>query len=296
MSKLVRLLVLALVAALAIAAAGCGSGGSKSKGGTVTVLDVGGGIDSLDPGYWYYETDYTEIAQPTQMWLYGWKPNDTSPSPEIATGMPVVTNGGKTITIKIKPGIKYSPPLQNRTVKAADIKYAITRCGFPSVGNGYFGVYYSEIKGAADVLAGKSKDLPGVATPNDTTLVINTDKPVGVLADAQALALPCTVPVPQDYAAKYDKGSTSTYGQHQVFTGPYMVKGAESGTIGNAGYQSGKSLDLVRNPSWNKSLDIHPAYLNEIKETCCGDPAVVFAGSTLSATTSSGGPVYFPLG
>src|SRR5206468_1389417 len=107
MSKLVRLLVLALVAVLAIAAAGCGSGGSKSKGGTVTVLDVGGGIDSLDPGYWYYETDYTEIGQPTQMWLYGWKPNDTTPSPEIATGMPVVTNGGKTITIKIKPGIKY---------------------------------------------------------------------------------------------------------------------------------------------------------------------------------------------
>src|SRR5207302_58797 len=101
--------------------------------------------------------------------------------------MPVVSNGGKTITIHIKSGIKYSPPLQNRTVKAADIKYAMTRCGFPSVGNGYFGAYYSSIKGAAAVAAGKSKEIPGITAPNDTTLVINTDTPVGVLANAQAL-------------------------------------------------------------------------------------------------------------
>src|SRR4051812_3754316 len=110
MRKLGTLLALASVAIVAVVLAGCGSSGAK-KGGTVTILDVGGGIDSLDPGYWYYQTDYTEIGQPTQMWLYGWRPNDTAPTPQIATGPPVLSNGGKTITIKIKSGIHYSPPL-----------------------------------------------------------------------------------------------------------------------------------------------------------------------------------------
>ena len=36
--------------------------------------------------------------------------------------------------------------------------------------------------------------------------------------------MPCTVPVPKDYAQKYDEGKQSTYGEHQVFTGPYMIE------------------------------------------------------------------------
>ena len=51
------------------------------------------------------------------------------------------------MTVKIKSGIKYSPPLQNQTVKAADVKYALERCFLPQVGNGYANVYYSDIEG-----------------------------------------------------------------------------------------------------------------------------------------------------
>ena len=43
--------------------------------------------------------------------LMGWPPNDTSaPVPLLAVGQPTLTNGGKTITFKIKPNIHYSPP------------------------------------------------------------------------------------------------------------------------------------------------------------------------------------------
>jgi peptide/nickel transport system substrate-binding protein len=105
----------------------------------------------------------------------------------------------------------------------------------------------------------------GLQTPNATTLVINTDEPVGVLTDGNALSLPCTVPVPKSYASKYDTGSQSSYGNHQVFTGPYMIQGAGSGTVPGTSYSAGRILTLVRNPSFDRSSDplVH-GYFNEI--------------------------------
>jgi peptide/nickel transport system substrate-binding protein len=294
MRKLWRLLPLAAIGVLALLAAGCGSGGgggastsgtSGKTGGTVTILDSAGSIDSLDPGYWYYQTDYEEVGQTTQRQLYGWKPNATSPTPDIAQGLPQVSNGGKTLTIKIKPGIKYSAPLANQTVKSADIKYAMERCFAASVGNGYAFSYYSDIVGAPSAPASKVPDISGIQTPDDTTLVFQLKTPVGVLADANALGLPCTSPVPKNYAAKYDNKTQSTYGQHQVFTGPYMIQGAGSGTIPKGGYQPAKLITLVRNPSWDKSTDFKPAYFDKIVIKNGSDPTVaarqVLAGSNL---------------
>jgi peptide/nickel transport system substrate-binding protein len=263
MRKLWRItpLVIAALTASAVSACGSSSGGGK---GTVTILDVGGGIDKLDPGYWYYQADYAQLGETTQRQLYGWPASATSPTPDLATALPTVSDGGKTLTITIKSGIKYSPPLQNRTVKAADIKYALTRCLWKKIGNGYAGSYFSNIVGAASVLGGKATAAAGIQAPNDTTLVLHLTEPVGVLATGQALTLPCSTPIPQDYAAKYDQGATSSYGEHQVFTGPYMIKGAGNGTVPASGYTPNKILDLVRNPSWSKSTDVRPANLNEI--------------------------------
>jgi peptide/nickel transport system substrate-binding protein len=277
MKKALRPLALALACALAVAATGCGSsstsGGGK-KGGDVTILDTAGSVDSLDPGYWYYQTDYTELAQPTQRWLYSWEPDKTVPTPDLATGQPVVSNGGKTLTITIKSGIKYSPPLATRTVATADIKYAMERCFLPAVGNGYANTYFGSISGVAAFTSGKAKEITGIQTPNPTTLVLHLDKPQGVLANANALALPCTVPVPKDYAQKYDKGKASTYGMHQVFTGPYMIQGADKGTVTSAGYEPSKKLVLVRNPSWDKSTDYRPANFDRITITNGSDVTV----------------------
>ncbi len=269
------------VAVAALGVSACGSSSSKSstststssaattgkQGGTLTVLDVAGGVDSLDPGYWYYQTDYSDLGDTTQRQLYGWPPNAVNPVPDLATALPTVSDGGKTLTINIKPGIHYSPPLANQTVKSADIKYAMERCFDGAVGNGYVGSYYGNIVGAPSPLPASSvPNVSGIQTPNATTLVLKLTQPVGVLSTGQALTLPCTTPVPESYAAKYDKGATPSYGQHQVFVGPYMIKGAGTGTVPAEGYTANKVLDLVRNPSWaaTKSTDFRPAYANEI--------------------------------
>jgi len=261
------------IAALAVAACGSSSSstsgaatGKPVNGGTATILWVAGGIDSLDPGYWYYQNDYSDIMQPTQRQLYSFTDTGTTPVPDLATAAPAISNGGKTITIHIRSGIKYSAPLQNQTVTSSDIKYGLERCFLASVGNGYAFVYYSHILGAPSAPASKLPDMnAGLQTPNPTTLVINTSVPVGVLTTGNALALPCTTPVPQSYAAKYDSGATSTYGQHQVFTGPYMIQGAGSGTVPSSGYSPTRLLVLVRNPSWVASTDpLRGAHFNQI--------------------------------
>src|SRR6266542_2429101 len=88
--------VAVLAAALVIAACGGGGGGEAKKGGTLTILEIAGGVDSLDPGYWYYQTDYENLGA-TQRWLYNWKPDDKKPRPDLATALPKSSNGGKTL-------------------------------------------------------------------------------------------------------------------------------------------------------------------------------------------------------
>jgi peptide/nickel transport system substrate-binding protein len=273
-----RLIVLAVVA-LALVVAGCGGGSSGSssssggqaattvtagakKGGHIDVLSASD-VDGLDPGYWYYQYDYQALYQPTQRALYGWEADKTTPTPDLATGQPQLSDGGKTMTIKIRSGVKYSPGPVKRTVKADDFKYALERCFTPQVGNGYVNAYLGTIAGVDAFKSGKAKGISGITAPDDSTLVIKFTKPAG--AAAQALALPCTVPVPREYAQKFDSAKQSTYGQHQVFTGPYMIKGAESGSV-SQGYTPGKKIELVRNPNWGgKSQgDFKPAYLDSI--------------------------------
>ena len=53
------------LAGSALVAASCGGGDGEAAaqaGGTLNVLDTAGGVDSLDPGYWYYQTDYQELG------------------------------------------------------------------------------------------------------------------------------------------------------------------------------------------------------------------------------------------
>src|SRR3954469_6379303 len=275
-----RYLVLA-IALVALVIAGCGggsdnkssggSGGGKAattvtsgakKGGHLDVLSASD-VDSLDPGYWYYQYDYMALEQPTQRAVYSWEADKDTPTPDLAAAKPALSDGGKTLTIKIRPGIKYSPGPVKRTVKADDFKYALERCFLPQVGNGYVNAYLSDLSGLAAFKDGKAKGISGIQVPDDQTLVLNFNKPAG--AAGQTLALPCTVPVPREYASKFDSGKQSTYGQHQVFTGPYMIKGAEDGDV-KPGYVPGKTIDLVRNPNWGGKAqgDFRPAYLDSI--------------------------------
>ena len=73
-----------------------------------------------------------------------------------------------------------------------------------------------------------------------------------------------TAPVPREYAKQFDDQTTSTYGMHQVATGPYMIKNDASGNINGVGYKPGQEIDLVRNPNWSPKTSWRPAHADQV--------------------------------
>jgi peptide/nickel transport system substrate-binding protein len=247
------------------------------KGGTLNVLQSTD-FEHLDPGIAYYSLDY-EVIFATQRPLYSQKPNSTEETPDMASGPPEITNGGKTVTVKLKEGVHFSPPV-NSEVTSEDVAYAIERGANPNVANPYIASYFKSIEGEPqDTTGGPMK---GIETPNKHEIVFHLTEPKGQLV-ADALLLPLTAAVPKSYAEKFDKNKPSNYVDFQVATGPYMLKNDAEGKVLGIGYVPGKSATLVRNPNWNASTDYRPAYLNEIAIKI-GGTAPVIGRQTLEGT------------
>jgi peptide/nickel transport system substrate-binding protein len=271
---------IAMAGLVAIAACGSsdkGTGGGTSSvarstsptaikagaaGGKLTVL-ASGDVDYVDPGLDYYTFGYM-VQYAVNRTLYSFKPdNSEKPVPDLAAGPPQISADNKTITVRIKPGVKYAPPV-NREVTTRDIKYAFERAFSKEVPSGYAGTYFSSIEGTpAKPNTGDPTDISGIQTPDDHTIVFKLEDASAPLV-SQALVMPITVPVPKEYAAKYDRSTPSKYDQFVAFTGPYMVKNdPQTGKL--VGRAPGKSIQLVRNPNWSKATDYRPAYLDEIE-------------------------------
>src|SRR4029079_12350981 len=181
--------------------------------------------------------------------------------PDLAAAMPKVSKDGKTVTVRIREGVRFSPPV-NREVTSADVKYAIERGFATSVANGYAGAYFGDIVGAPASGARAVPNIRGIETPNRYTLVFKLERPSGIFIDS--LAQPSTAPLPPEYAPKFDSEAVSTYGLHQVATGPYMIKNNAAGSINGIGYKPGQLIELVRNPNWRRSTSWRPAYADEV--------------------------------
>ena len=254
----------------------------KKKGGSLTVYSSED-FEHLDPGESYFELDYA-VDYASQRTLFGYLPNTSQTvSHDLATVMPTtanggITDGGKTLTVHIRPNVDFSPPV-NRAVTSADVAYAIERGANPNVANPYFPAYFGAASPTPLVGTTSAKyagtPIPGIQTPNPTTIVFHMAKP-GATFLIQALSLPLSAPVPKSFAGPLDKHSPTTYGsQYLVATGPYMIKANSAGLFSGVGYQTGKSLTLVRNPNWKASTDFRPAYLNQINVNIGGDATVI---------------------
>jgi peptide/nickel transport system substrate-binding protein len=224
----------------------------------LTVLDETD-FEHLDPGMAYYSQDY-EVVYATQRPLYSSRPNSLQPSPDLAAGPPQISADARTVTVQLKRGIHFSPPV-DREVTSADVAYAIERGANPHVGNPYIQAYFGAIEGMPTAKGGP---IRGIRTPNPHEIVFKLTEPVGGVV-AEALQLPLTAPVPKGYAKRFDARNPSDYYAHEVATGPYMLAHDRAGTVLGVGYRPGRSATLVRNPNWRRASDFRPAYLNRIQ-------------------------------
>jgi peptide/nickel transport system substrate-binding protein len=257
----------------ALLAGGCGGGGGDTaggggeqggkaapkRGGTLRVL-YEGDVDYIDPGITYYNAGYI-VMNSLHRTVVNYKPDDPQHAvPDLAESLPQVSDDGRTVTIRIRAGVRFSPPV-GRAVTAKDVKYALERTFFKTVNNGYAGTYFGDIDGAR-VGAEPGTRIRGIETPDARTVVLHLTRPTGG-AVAGALALPASAPVPEEYAARYDAQNPSRYGEHQVATGPYMVANDAQGKL--TGYKPGRSIHLIRNPNWDARTDYRPAYVDEVQ-------------------------------
>ena len=123
MARLVRLPIAGLLLCVLLLAA-CGKETSQERpagkdGGTLTML-AASDVDFLDPGHIYYSLGI-QVALATQRPLYGFRPGDLSQQvPDLASGPPAVSPDGRTITVHIRRGVRFSPPVGREVERPLD--------------------------------------------------------------------------------------------------------------------------------------------------------------------------------
>jgi peptide/nickel transport system substrate-binding protein len=233
LAMVIAVLGLAAVTAIGLASCGSGSGGSSGKEGGTLNVTYASFPDYLDPALSYTAEGWTamgEVYIPLLTYKHAEGVEGSEVIPGLAKELPKISDGGKTYTLFLRPGLKYS---NGTPVKASDFTYAVERAFKVNSGGSPF---YTDIVGAEKFAETKTGGIPGIET-NDKTgeIVIHLVKPRGTFTNE--LGLMFVAPVPpntpnEDLSANPPPG-----------TGPYVITKS----------QPGRGWEYERNPYWAKA-------------------------------------------
>jgi peptide/nickel transport system substrate-binding protein len=260
LGALIAVLVLAAVASIGLASCGGGGdtsgGGSGQKGGTLNGT-YASFPDYMDPALSYTAEGWTAMADvyiPLLTYKHANGEEGSEVIPGLAKEMPKISNGGKTYTLFLRPGLKYS---DGTPVKASDFPFAVERMIELNSGGSSF---YLKIVGAEKFAETKQGPIPGIET-NDKTgeIVIDLEGPSGTFTNE--LGLMFVAPLPQDTPIE-DLSANPPPG-----TGPYMITKS----------QPGKGWEYERNPYWAKANgeampDLPEGVVDDAKMTVIRNP------------------------
>jgi len=203
-----------------------------TKGGTY-VVEFTTDVDYTDPALDYLSTGW-EMMYATACKLYNF-PDKEAPAgsqlqPEVAAGLPVVSNKGKTYTIKLKSTYKFS---DGSKVTAASFVDAFNRNANPKLQSPST-PFMDVIAGLQAVVDGKATKISGVTAPNATTLRINLTKAAPDLVSR--LTMPFFQAIPKSLASNADPNGVLTY----AGCGPYYFSARTPN----------KSITLKKNPNY----------------------------------------------
>ena len=253
--------VFGLAAVASIGLVACGSSGGSSsegkEGGTLNAT-FAGFPDYLDPALSYTQEGWTAMGEtylPLLTFAHAGAAAGGQVIPALAKEMPKVTNGGKTYTLFLRPGLKYS---NGESVKASDFTYAVERVFKVNSGGSFF---YTAIVGAEKFAATKKGGIPGIKT-NDQTgeIVIKLTEPRGTFTNE--LALMFVAPVPPSTPSS-NQSTNPIPG-----TGPYMITKANPS----------KGWSYQRNPYWAKANakampELPSGHMDKINVTIIRNPS-----------------------
>ena len=294
--------VLALVAVLGLVAAACGgdngggtgatgatsatgASGELQPGGTVELAMLGDVSAAFDPQKEYYSVTWEWYRCCLLRTLLSYNGKTTAEGgadlqPDIASALPEISSDGLTYTFTLKSGVNYGDPFGDVSVTSGDIVRALERESDPDASVGGYNFYYNVIDGFADFGAGKADSIKGLETPDDSTLVVTLTEPAGYLPYLFAMAASAPIPPNGDAPLGAAEGHTKDYGRFLVATGPYQFLGSENLDFSVpadeqtpvAGYEPGKSVQLVRNPNYDPATDgLRPAYPDGFNISIGGD-------------------------
>ncbi|MFI6768088.1 ABC transporter substrate-binding protein [Streptomyces sp. NPDC050355] len=231
----------------ATANSGRAVGGTPQKGGTLTVLSHQD-FSHLDPARNWTMSDMDFGTRLLYRTLVSYKAAPGTAGgelvPDLATDLGTPSNGAKTWTFHLKPGIKYE---DGTPVTAQDIKYNVERSFSPDLPGGadYAARYLKDAKGYQG--PAKGEHLDSVRTPDERTIVFELRKPFAEFPNATVMPTFAPVPKAKDTGPRYDSRPFSS--------GPYKIQM----------YQRNKKLILVRNPHWDPGTDeIRKAYPDKL--------------------------------
>ncbi|HEX2431108.1 MAG TPA: ABC transporter substrate-binding protein [Aestuariivirgaceae bacterium] len=243
-----RLFVAALAIGCAALAAPLAFGETPKQGGSA-VVTFNNDLTTLDPQVGYDWQNWSVIKSIFDG-LMDYKPGTTELEPDLAKEF-TISDDGLTYTFKLRDGLKFH---NGRPVTAADVKYSIERAVNPatqSPGAGYF----SMIKGHDELSGGKAKEMSGIATPDDKTVVFTLTRPDATFLHLMAINFAYVVP-----KEEVDKAG-SDWGKKPVGSGAFKF----------VEWVPGQRIVLERNP------DNHRAgipYLDKLTFEFGQDPTV----------------------
>lgn len=230
----------ALFASFGLVACGGGddsSGGDSSSGGGG---ETGGTLnatyasfpDYMDPALSYTAEGWSAMAEvylPLLTYKHANGEEGAEVIPGLAKELPEISKDGKTYTLFLRPGLKYS---DGSPIKASDFPFSVERMIKLNSGGSPF---YLKIAGAEEFAEGKAKSISGIkADDKSGEIVIDLVNPSGTFTNELGLMfvalLPQNTPI-EDLSANPPVGS-----------GPYMITKS----------QPGKGWEYARNPQWAK--------------------------------------------
>jgi peptide/nickel transport system substrate-binding protein len=210
----------------------------------VTVV-FGTAPDSLDPGMGYT----TQALEPDQtayvpLLAYAHQAGAAGGTliPGLATALPKISSDGKTYTMTLRSGLKFS---NGQPVKASDFTYAVERAlKIPWGGSSFI---TANVVGATAYAGGKAKTISGITTNDSSGLItIKLISPYGAFSNV--LAFPSFAPVPAGTPFKNMPASPPPG------VGPYKI----TNIVPNVSYS------VVKNSNWTPIPGIPSGSVNQI--------------------------------